>query len=307
MDGGPALTRETALRFGRDRRLFGVLTEPAPATPRHDGIGLLLLNAGILHSAGPSCLYATLARRLAAEGHVVLRFDFAGIGESPQRPDGMIFEEATLIEAGQAMDLLAGTYGVEHFVVAGICSGGVQSFRIARSDPRVIGAAMLNPQGYFANSATRIGSYVEAEKARQYLFRTSIRRWDSWLRLLRGQVGFAALFKALWSRVRKPSADRGAEGGDIAALRADFVSLIQRRVRLLHVYAEADPGLIELDLVARAMPAEMRTAMQPQIVPASDHLFTPLHAQRRLIALLHDFVASCAAESRPALREAANV
>jgi hypothetical protein len=81
---------------------------------------------------------------------------------------------------------------------------------------------------------------------------------------------------------------------------------------LLHVYAEEDPGLIELDLVARSMPPEPRAAMQPQIVPASDHLFTPLHAQRRLLALLQDFVAGCAAgpqtaETQPKQREAADV
>ncbi len=293
------LTREAVIRLGRDQGFFGILTEPAPDVSRGDRVGLLLLNAGILHSAGPSCLYITLARQLAAAGHVVLRFDFAGIGEEQQN-DGPVLEKASLIAARQAMDLLAEAHGVERIVVAGICSGAVQSFRVALSDRRVVGAVLLNPQGYFAHGAARIGSYVEAERARQYLFRVSIRRRDSWLRLLRGQVPLGALLKAMSSRLFKPSAGRGAEGGDIASLRGDFVSLIGRGVDLLHVYAEADPGLIELDLVARDMPAEMRPAMQPQIVPRSDHHFTPLHAQRRLVALLRDFLDSCAAEPRPA-------
>jgi hypothetical protein len=304
MDEGAVLTRETALRLGRDQGVFCLLSEPAPGAPRRTGIGLLLLNAGIMHNVGPSCLYVMLARQLAAAGHVVLRFDFTGTGEDPERSAR---EEPALAAARHAMDLLAETHDIRRFVIAGICSGAVQSFRIALADPRVVGAAMLNPQGYFADSAKLIGSYVEAEKAKQYLFRVSIRRWDSWRKLLRGQIRLPALLKALSSRVLKPFAQHGAEGGDIAALGRDFSSLIERGIGLLHVYAEEDPGLIELDLVARSMPAETRGAMQPRIVPAADHLFTPLHAQRRLLVLLQDFLADCGAEPRPAHREVANV
>jgi pimeloyl-ACP methyl ester carboxylesterase len=290
------LTRETAVRLGHDRRLFGVLTEPAPGAPRHARTGVLLLNAGILHDVGPSRIYVTLARQLAALGYLVLRFDFAGIGESPARPDGMRFEEATLIEAAEAMDFLAAMHGAERFITAGICSGAVQSFRVALSNPRVIGVAMLNPQGFFANSARHIGSYIEAEKARQYVFRVSIRQWDSWRRLLSGHVGLGSLVKALSSPMMKPSSRQGAADDDMASLGRDFASLIVRGVRLLQVYAEADPGLIELDLVTRTMPVEMRALMQPHIVSSADHLFTPLHAQRDLRALVQEFVTACTTE-----------
>jgi pimeloyl-ACP methyl ester carboxylesterase len=284
------LTRETVVRLGRDRRLFGVLTEPSPGAPRHAGTGVLLLNAGMLHNAGPSRIFVTLARQLAALGYIVLRFDFAGIGESPARSDGMRFEEATLIEAAQAMDFLVAMHGAERFITAGLCYGAVQSFRVALSDPRVIGVAMLNPQAFSENSVRHIRSYIEARRARQYLFRVSIRHWDSWRRLLSGHVGLGPLLKALSSPVMKPPSRQGAADDDVASLGRDFASLIVRGVQLLPVYAEKDPGLFELDLVTRTMPVEMRALMQPHIVPAADHQFTPLHAQRDLCALMQEFV-----------------
>jgi pimeloyl-ACP methyl ester carboxylesterase len=287
--------RETAVRFGERQHLFGIVTEPDPGALRRAGTAVLLLNAGILHTAGPSCLYVSLARRLAEEGYVVLRFDFAGIGDSEPRADTLTFDQGALIEARAAMDLLAATHGVERFLVAGICSGAVQSYRVALADPRVVGAAMLNPQGYFASSGKRIESYVEAEKDKQYLLRVSMRRKESWLRLLRGEVDLIGLAKALSARALRPFAERGGHG-EIAGLAQGFAALVERGTVLLHVYAEEDPGLIELDLVARAMPAEMRRAMRPEIVPAADHLFTPLHAQRSLLELLRGWLATATAE-----------
>ena len=292
------MSAEIALRFGEEQRLFGVLTDPPEGAARPGRTALLLLNSGILHHAGPSCLYVTLARRLAAEGHTVLRFDFSGVGESEPRRDGMPFEDSAVLEAKQAMDLLAATRGAERFVVAGICSGGVMSLRVALADARVVGAAMLNPQGYFASSSKRIESYIKAERDKSWLLTVSMRRRESWLRLLRGEVDLLALTKALAGRALRPLLEHGAERKEILALARQFERLAARTVPMLHVYAEHDPGLIELDLVARAMPAGMRKLMQPHLVPGADHLFTPLAAQARLVDLMRGFML------RAGLREA---
>lgn len=288
------MSRELAMRFGDDQRLFGVLTDPPEGVARRDRTALLLLNSGILHHAGPSCLYVSLARRLAAEGHLVLRFDFSGVGESEARHDGMRFEESGVLEAQQAMDLLAATRGAERFVVAGICSGAVMSLHVALADSRVVGAAMLNPQGYFASSSKRIESYIKAERDKSWLLTVSMRRRESWLRLLRGDVDFLALARALAGRALRPLLEHGADRKDIVALARQFERLAARAVPMLHVYAEHDPGLIELDLVARAMPAAARQLMQPHLVPGADHLFTPLDAQARLIDLMRGFLLRCA-------------
>jgi pimeloyl-ACP methyl ester carboxylesterase len=295
MDDFAMLTRETAVRFGDRHRLFGVLTEPASgATSGRTAV--LLLNAGILHHAGPSCLYVTLARQLAAAGHLVLRFDFSGIGESEPRLDGLRFEKGGVLEAIEAMDLLSATHGIDRFVAAGICSGGVMSLRVALADPRVIGAAMLNPQGYFSAGSTRIESYVKAEKNNQYLFHVSMRRRESWVRLARGEVDLLGIAKALAARGLRPFIEHGSGRDDIKALAKRFQTLAARGVSMLHVYAERDPGLIELGLVSRAISDAYRDSVTPILVPASDHLFTPLRAQRHLLDLLSDWLDGLAPE-----------
>jgi hypothetical protein len=61
--------------------LVGILSRPPagvdPAMP-----GVLLLNAGRIHRVGPNRLYVAIARRLAAMGFAVCRFDLSGIGDS---------------------------------------------------------------------------------------------------------------------------------------------------------------------------------------------------------------------------------
>jgi len=73
---------ETASCFGTPPRLFGIVSAPAA---QKSGKAIILLNAGAVHHIGPNRLYVPLARHLARSGHVVLRMDIAGIGDSVPR------------------------------------------------------------------------------------------------------------------------------------------------------------------------------------------------------------------------------
>src|SRR5262249_767876 len=71
--------------------LFAILDTP---TARPTGRAILLLNAGAVSHVGPNRLYVALARRWAALGHVVLRVDNSGVGDSatrPGAPDNVIY------------------------------------------------------------------------------------------------------------------------------------------------------------------------------------------------------------------------
>jgi pimeloyl-ACP methyl ester carboxylesterase len=292
MDGESVLTQERILRLGADRHLFAIASEPSPMSARRYDTAILLLNAGIIHTAGPSGLYVRLARQLAADGYLVVRFDFSGIGESEARRDGLAPEPSSLCETQEVMDYLAETYGVRRFVAAGICSGAVTAFRVAVADERIVGLALLNPQGYFPSAAGPIGAYVQAQKDQHYLLSTSIRRRESWLRLLRGEVDLTNLLRALTSRFARPFLEHGAERRTIKRLAGDFAVLCARGIRILPIYAAGDPGLIELALIIRGLPATWRNhpGFQPMLIAGSDHLFTPLHGQRRLLELLRSWL-----------------
>ncbi len=141
---------ERVVRFGPGESLTGVLTEPAEprALP-----AVLLLDAGILHRVGPNRMNVELARRFAATGHRALRFDFAGIGDSPARTDGLALGEGVQRDIAAALDLVGG-----QAVVMGLCSGADNALRAAYRDPRVVGAALLDPTvfrtpGWYARRA----------------------------------------------------------------------------------------------------------------------------------------------------------
>jgi len=73
---------ERVLRFGDSDNLIGIHTSSAASSKRP---GIVLVNSGVVHRAGPNRLYVNIARQLAAVGYPVLRFDLSGIGDSSPR------------------------------------------------------------------------------------------------------------------------------------------------------------------------------------------------------------------------------
>ena len=131
---------ERVHRFGDG--LVGVATFCRRRAPR--ATALILLNAGLVPRW--PFRYVQMARRLAAEGYVVLRFDQSGLGDSPlssQHSDNRKRDEVRA-----AMDLLEREAGVRRFVLGGICSGADDSFNIAPLEPRVAGLVLLDGVSY---------------------------------------------------------------------------------------------------------------------------------------------------------------
>jgi pimeloyl-ACP methyl ester carboxylesterase len=137
---------ERPVWFGAKKSLSGVLTEPPQG--RTGLPAALLLNAGFLHRVGPNRLYVTLARRLAALGVPVLRFDYSGLGESPPREDGLPLKQTLLTEGIEAMDFLVASGVADEFVPMGLCWGGENAQRLAGADDRVVGAALIDGYAY---------------------------------------------------------------------------------------------------------------------------------------------------------------
>ena len=129
--GEQASWSEVPVHIGEGARLSGVVTIPREGP--EDAPALVLLNAGATHRIGPNRLHVRLARRLAAAGTLVLRFDTAGVGDSETRRDGMPYVESVFVEVREALDLLAERFGVRRFVLGGICSGlsGANKFRFS--------------------------------------------------------------------------------------------------------------------------------------------------------------------------------
>ncbi len=137
--------KESACRFGEHGQLAGVITEPVGTAPR---AAFVLVSAGLTPKFGPFRLYAQLARRLAAEGVLTLRFDLGGIGDSGQGYGGHPLKKRTELEIKAAVDFLSESREVEAVVLGGLCSGAEDSFRYAEHDARVAGVVLIDAFGY---------------------------------------------------------------------------------------------------------------------------------------------------------------
>lgn len=137
---------EVPVTFGPDGRLVGTLTlpdSPAPAAP-----AVLLCNAGVIHRIGPHRINVKLARRLAAAGHAVLRFDLSGLGDSRAAAGALPFEQQAVHDIRTAMDHVARLTGAARFAMAGICSGAHHGLAAALEDPRLVALWMMDGYSY---------------------------------------------------------------------------------------------------------------------------------------------------------------
>lgn len=171
--------RERVLRIGKPTPLVGVMTEPDKLDPARPAV--IILNSGVMHHVGSCRLSVKLARSIAAEGTLAVRFDYSGIGDSEPRRGTPPFEEVSVTECAEVMDYVQKTKGVERFVLYGLCSGADAAYNTAVADSRVVGISQFDPYCYVT---PRYYVHHFAPVVRD------LQRWRSFLgRKFRGLVG----------------------------------------------------------------------------------------------------------------------
>jgi len=289
--------KEDAILFGASKSLVGVVTDPAEGESSRPAV--ILLNSGIIHRVGPNRLYVTLARRLARAGFVTLRFDLSGIGDSVIRRDNVPFERSSVLETQEAMEYLAATRGVDGFLLAGICTGAVVAYHAARANQRVLGAVLINGQGYIPESEEAIHAYLATRQRRRYYLGRALYNLESWRRLATGRVGYGDILSALGFRRAGRRRAKDLPNTKAAEVAAGFRSLGDRRTEMLFLYSAGDPGIEELDLILEGnVPAlASRETVQYRVVEKADHMFTSLASQEEFLRLTGDWLQEVAARS----------
>ena len=140
--------REKIHTFGPDRGIVGILTEPDETVARPNAPVVIASNVGLNHRVGPFRAYVDLARKLAAEGYPMLRFDLSGMGDSEPRRDNRSEFERSILDVKAAMTSLAEKRGSKTFVQLGFCSGVDSAHAVAAEDPSVVGAVFLEGYSY---------------------------------------------------------------------------------------------------------------------------------------------------------------
>jgi pimeloyl-ACP methyl ester carboxylesterase len=208
---------EVPVKFGRESSLLGVVSEPiGGARP----VCCILITAGLTLRSGPFRLYTTLARKLAQAGILALRFDLDSIGDSGSCYSDLTLDERTPLEIKAAVNFMSQQYGVEQFIMCGLCSGAEAGLRYAQADRRVMGVVMYDP---FAHPAPGHRWRVQ----RHRLYRRALR--------------FLGLYKPI-----NYAGGPGLDGGLVQYQYMDYhesqkilMDLVERQVYLHFVYTGA--------------------------------------------------------------------
>ena len=240
--------------------IFGLLSRPqgAPRTPC-----VVLLNAGFLPRWGPFRLHVRLARRLAAHGYPVFRFDLPGVGDTlalADRPLTLILREV--------LDALRSLVGYERFIVGGICAAADIAWQTALADPRVVGVILLD------GLARPTWSYKLSRVQRA--LRAPVSTWPGKVRrlLARPDDDSTAPANALLRDWPAPGAER-----------TQLQTLVERGVELFFLYTGGTSYFLHArQFIETFGPAARSGHVQFHHWPQCDHVFYDVADRDELIA-----------------------
>ncbi len=263
---------EIAVTFGPDRHLSGTLTVP---DTEMQPLGIVLLNAGVIHRIGPHRLNVKMARRLSEAGFASLRFDLSGQGDSRAADAGLSYREQSILDLQAAMDQLGQSCGLRHFAVVGICSGADHGLACALQDDRIQGLWMLDGYAY------------PTWKTQALLYWKSLARRGA-IGSVQWLIAKASTLPALAAQgllTRRPQGDAISYGRPMPTVEefsSQLEALVARGVRICMTYSGS--LLNTYNYQGQFMDVFGRHPWAAQIechyTPHLDHTLTPLAAQQ---------------------------
>ncbi len=153
--------------------------------------GIVIVVGGPQYRVGSHRQFVLLARRLAAEGWPVLRFDYRGMGDSEGVFAGF---EAIDDDIGAAVDILcARCPSIKNVVLWGLCDAASAILFYAHRDPRITAVALLNPWVHSEEGAAR--TYLK------HYYLAQLRNPAFWRKLAGGGVDIAGSLKSLFAMI----------------------------------------------------------------------------------------------------------
>ena len=259
-------------------RLFGIYTPPAPEVPAADHCVVLFTRP----RSHRNRIWIEGARRLAARGFAVFRFDYHGTGDSEGETAFLNPNRPYRDDANAVVRFLRERFGHRRFLVLGACFDA----RTALSTFVDEGAA-IDGLVFFAAPVMELDTLVKAhadKKDWKHLFR-ALSNPENWRSL--GDPGRWRYMATVVGRVAAGGA-KGAAKND-TPLADSFVehfgALVRSRARALFIYGELDPEYISfrvaLDTVFARLTPEQRARFEIEIWPGDVHGFLNIPMQRR--------------------------
>ncbi|THV20279.1 alpha/beta fold hydrolase [Peteryoungia ipomoeae] len=229
--------------------LYGIHCLPRTSTDRPS---VLLLGTGYDRHAGWGRSTVNLARNLARRGIPSLRFDAAGVADSPARPgapDQVLYSDFQEHDVREALDFLA-QHSAAPIVVVGRCSGAYLAIRSALSDPRINGVVCANPFVFAWDKAIDVDVALKGGARSLDDYGSRLLRWETVERIRRGEVDLRSaarnILKGIMRRLGvavKPVLARVIPVGvRQRAILAEFAKLEARGVAIELIYSRGDIG-----------------------------------------------------------------
>lgn len=277
--------------LGKRHSLVAILTRADPVTSRRNPT-IVILNTGIIHRVGHHRMYVALSRELARIGFNVLRFDFAGVGDSEPRTEGLSPLDSALADIGEVLDWLEQERDTRQVVLIGLCSGADHAILHSHSDPRVVALVLMDPSipttarfyaHYILQRATRLRSYVSVAIGRSSLVRLWIRE------LLHG---------------RKANADRRPVSLENLRfhhfLKQSYRNAINNGVQILAVFTGDTLRQTYREQMLDAFPDVLfGDRLKLEFFQGTDHVFTSLPDRARLFEIILAWIDSLRPPTHP--------
>ena len=234
---------------------------------------LMILVGGPQYRVGAHRQYVHLARHVAASGIHAMRFDYAGVGDSPGRYPGFKRVEADIAAAIDA--LIARRPEVEQVYLWGLCEGASSALLGIHRHPRVAGLVLVNPWVHSQEGQAR--AYIKHYYAGR-LFSAGF-----WRRLLSGEVNILGsvrdfLRKAGQARRRSDGIAEPDAGADRPYQDRMAEGLAEFQGRVLLLLSGRDLVAREFEDLARASPLWRRAMAGADItrhpIEPADHTFS---------------------------------
>ncbi len=291
---------ERVVVFGKASRLVGIVHDPPAEVCVAEAPAVILLNAGMVHRVGPNRMYVKLARTLAAQGVLVLRFDFSGFGDSGVRQDHLPMAKSVIDETQEAMSFLSKQFGPKRFVLMGLCSGATASLKTAAIDERVVGAVLINARA----GGEELQSYIKGRSAIRKYWNFVVQNRTRLFAAIREKMhvrGLLNVFRALGRDAKGKLGGSKKSFPEAEQTAADIQAITGRGARLLVLCSEWDPGLefMKVVLGVDVIRAGGSEQLRFQIIGEADHTFTESAKQESVIETIRDWwPAAITAESK---------
>jgi hypothetical protein len=272
---------ETGIQFGPSRRLIGVLNDASGAATKASKLGLVLLNAGLVHRVGPHRINVKIARLAASHGVPSLRFDLSGRGDSGPGELDKDFHAQAVSDLRQAMSEIDSRLGPREYMVFGICSGADDGYDAALEDSRISSLVMFDP----------------------YVFPTL--RWQIRLNLARlrkfGLSGGMRLLlerKGARSGAEEPALRNfGREVPPVARFAAGLRALSDRQVDVRLIYSGSAVDRRDFEDQRKLLMDRhgLNGKLSLEFIPEIDHIVTSILAQKLLLERFNDWLSALVA------------